>query len=76
MLTTAFWLGAADRSVKSAAQALLLLWGADAGLNLLTIEPLPALGMAGGAAVLSLLTSIASARFGDGGSSSFLPGAA
>lgn len=76
MLTASFWTGAADRAVKSAAQSLLLLWGADAGLNLFEISVGPALGFAGGAAVLSLLTSIVSAPAGDKGSTSFLSGAA
>lgn len=75
MFTKAFWLGTADRSVKSAAQALILLWGGDTVFNLFTISPVASLGVAGGAAALSLLTSLVSAPFGDGGSSSFLPGA-
>jgi hypothetical protein len=74
VLTAAFWTGAVDRALKSFAQALILLWGADAGFNVLQIEVGPALGVAGGAAVLSLLTSIVSAPVGDKGSTSFLPG--
>lgn len=74
MLTASFWTGAADRAVKSAAQSLLLLWGADAGLDLLHIDIGPALGFAAGAAVLSVLTSIVSAPAGDKGSTSFLSG--
>ncbi len=75
MYSKAFWLGALDRSAKSFAQALLLLWGADAGFNLLSIAPLPALGIGAGAAALSVLTSIVSAPVGDSGSPSLLPGA-
>lgn len=75
MLNAAFWTGAIDRAVKSFAQALLLLWGADAGFNLLQIDIGPAFGVAAGAAVLSLLTSIVSAPAGDKGSTAFLPGA-
>lgn len=74
MLHAAFWTGAADRAVKSFAQALLLLWGADAGFDILSINIPGALGVAGGAAVLSLLTSLVSAPVGDTGTSSFLPG--
>jgi len=74
MLTRSFWIGAADRALKSAAQTLLLLWGADGALNVLQIDPLPAVGVAAGAAVLSVLTSIVSAPVGDRGSSSALPG--
>src|SRR5256885_1679402 len=65
MYTTSFWLGAADRAAKSFAQALLLLWGADAGFNVLSVAPGPAIGVAIGGAVLSLLTSIVSAPVGD-----------
>lgn len=75
MLTASFWTGAGDRAIKSFAQALLLLWGADAGFNVLSIDIGPALGVAASAAVLSLLTSLVSAPVGDKGSSSFLPGA-
>lgn len=76
MFTSQFWLSASDRAAKSAAQALLLLWGADAAFNLLTVEPLTAVGVAGGAAALSVLTSIASAPFGSGATTTpgLLPG--
>lgn len=74
MLTSTFWLGATDRAVKSFAQALLLLWGASAGFNVLDIEPGAAFGVAGGAALLSVLTSIVSAPVGDKGSPSLIPG--
>ena len=76
MLTAAFWTGAVDRAVKSFAQALLVLWGADQGFNVLAIDIAPALGVAAGAAVLSLLTSIASSAIGDKGTTSFIPGSA
>lgn len=75
-MTAAFWSGVLDRALKSFAQQLLLLWGADQGLNLLSIDWRSALGLAGGAALLSLLTSLASAPVGDKGSTSLLPGAA
>lgn len=75
MLTAAFWMGALDRAVKSAAQALLLLWGADEGFNLISVDLPTSLGLAAGAAVLSVLTSIASAPAGEKGSSALLPGA-
>ena len=75
MLSSAYWLGVADRAVKSFAQALLLLWGADAGFNLLAVDIPSALGIAAGAAVLSVLTSLVSLPIGDRGSPSVLPGA-
>lgn len=74
MLTASFWTGAVDRAGKSFAQSLLLLWGADAGLDILHVNIPSALGVAVGAAVLSLLSSIASTPVGDQGTTSFLPG--
>lgn len=76
MLTAAFWTGAVDRALKSAAQALILLWAASSGFNVLTVDWPTSLGLAGGAAALSLLTSIASGAIGDKGTTSALPGAA
>lgn len=75
MLTARFWTGLIDRSVKSGAQALLLLWAADSGFNALEIDLPHALGLAGGAMLLSALTSIVSAPVGDPGSTAMLPGA-
>lgn len=75
MFTRAFWIGTADRAVKSAAQSLILLWTADIAFNLLTIDPVNAAGIAGGAAALSLLSSLVSAPFGDEGSTSAVSGA-
>lgn len=73
MFTKAFWLGATDRAVKSAAQALALLWGGSE-FNLLHIDPAGAFGISAGALVLSYLTSLVSAPAGDAGSTSFLKG--
>lgn len=75
MLDAAFWTGVVDRAVKSFAQALLLLWGAGQGFDVLHVDVPSALGVAAGAAVLSVLTSIVSAPVGDKGSTAFLPGA-
>lgn len=74
MLTASFWIGTVDRAVKSFAQALILLWGADQGLNILEVDFMGALGVALGAVVLSVLTSLVSAPVGDAGTTSFLPG--
>lgn len=74
MMDANFWTGALDRAVKSFAQALLLLWGADQGLNILDVNFVQAFGIAAGAAVLSLLTSVVSAPVADRGSTSMLPG--
>lgn len=69
-----FWTGAFDRAIKSFAQALLLLWGADEGFSILEIQFVPQLGVAAGAAVLSLLTSIISSPVGEKQTTSMLPG--
>lgn len=60
-----FWKQAAERCVKSAAQALLLLWAADGGLNVINVDFLDAAGWAAGAAVLSLLTSLVTSGVGE-----------
>lgn len=65
MFTTSFWKQAAERAVKSAAQALLLLWAADAGFNAINADFTAAAGIASGAALLSLLTSIVTVGVGE-----------
>lgn len=72
MWTREFWQGCAERAIKSAAQTLLLMWAADVPLDVLQIDAVRALGLAGGAAVLSLLTSLGSAPFGVKGSPSLV----
>lgn len=70
MFTVKFWKAATERAVKSAAQALLGLWALDAGFNVLAADFGLAGGVAAGAAVLSLLTSVVSAGVGEPGSPS------
>lgn len=59
-----FWTETAERAVKSAAQSLLLLWAGDSAFNLVDADPRLAGGIAAGAAVLSILTSMASTAIG------------
>lgn len=73
MRTRAFWAETAERAAKSAAQALLLLWAGDSAFDLLDADPRIAGGIAAGAAVLSVLTSIASTSIGDSRSPAALP---
>ena len=58
-----------ERAVKSAAQAAILVIGADQ-LDALSADWRSVASFAAGAAVLSILTSIASRPFGDDGSPS------
>ncbi|WP_319460100.1 holin [Micromonospora sp. RTP1Z1] len=73
MFTKKFWKAAAERAAKSAAQALLGLWALD-GFNVLNADFKLGGGVAAGAAVLSLLTSVVSAAGGDPDSPSLVAG--
>jgi len=64
MFTTSFWKQAAERAIKSAAQGLIGMWTLD-GFNVLTVDVKLAAGIAGGAAVLSLLSSIVTSGVGE-----------
>lgn len=64
MWTRHFWRQAAERSVKSAAQALIGMWALD-GFNVLNAHWDLAAGIAGGAALLSALTSIVTSNMGE-----------
>lgn len=74
MFTTRFWKAAAERAAKSAAQALIGLWTLDGVFNVLDVDLALAGGVAGGAAVLSLLASVVSAGVGEPGSPSLVRG--
>ncbi|GAB4101630.1 holin [Micromonospora taraxaci] len=75
MFTTKFWKATAERAVKSAAQGLLLYWGADVVFNAWQADWAAAGGIASGAAVLSVLTSLVSAKVSGEGDSPSLVGA-
>ena len=68
MFRRAFWQAAAERAAKTAAQSALLVIGADQ-LNALQADWENVAGFALGGFVLSLLTSVASARVGGVGPS-------
>lgn len=62
LFTTKFWADAAERAIKTVAQALLSLFiVGDQVFNLLTVNWSQALGVAAGAGVISVLMSIVSA---------------
>jgi hypothetical protein len=72
VLTAAFWAQAIERALKSAAQALLIVWGASQ-INVLSIANwTTALSVVLSAAVVSLLTSVASVPFGPSASPSLV----
>lgn len=57
-----FWIAAGERAVKTFAQSLVALF--VAGVTVLTIDWQQGLAVAATAAVVSLLTSVASVRLG------------
>jgi hypothetical protein len=63
MWTAFFWRQATERALKSAAQALIGMWTLD-GFNALHADWPLAGGVAAGATVLSVLTSIVSLTVG------------
>ena len=67
------WLrDATERALKSAAQAIVLALGASQGFNLFSADWQNVAGIAAGAAILSVLTSVISAPLGAKGSASLL----
>lgn len=64
MWTRAFWAAALERALKSAAQAILGFWVVgDVLFNVWTINVKETLGIALGAFIISVLTSIVSSPF-------------
>lgn len=62
MFTRLFWIDALERSIKTVAQMLVtLLLAGESVFNVLTVNWEQAIGVALGAGVISILTSIASA---------------
>lgn len=71
MWTGSFWKAAAERAVKTAAQVTVTFLGADA-LNLFSVDYERVGGIALGAAVVSLLTSVASSGVAEKGTPSLV----
>lgn len=69
MYGSAFWNATVERAIKTGAQAAIATFGVGAGL--FDIDWEAALSMTGGAIVLSVLTSVASAGTGGDASPSF-----
>lgn len=72
MWTREFWQGVLERALKSLAQCLIGLWLGDTAFDLIQVDWRHALGLAAGAALLSVLTSIVSAPIGVQGSPSLV----
>jgi len=72
MKTKKFWEDAAERAVRTFAQALIAILGAGA-VNIMTVDWAQALSVSAGAAIISLLMSIASSGIGAKGTPSVLP---
>jgi hypothetical protein len=73
MFTRQFWMLTAERAVKTFAQALAAVLVAS-GTGLLSADWKSALSTAGMATVVSVLTSVASSRFGPNDSPSVVDG--
>lgn len=75
IFTRSFWRDAAERSIKTAAQGVLIGLGASNSgpVNLFEFNLQRGLGFAAGGFVVSLLTSIVSAPLGESGTASLLP---
>ena len=65
-----FWLDLAERATKTAAQALLAVF--VAGVTIMSVDWVDALAITGTAALVSVLTSIASAGVGSKDSASLV----
>ena len=63
-----FWKAASERAIKTLAQTLVALIGANA-VSIMDLDWAQMLGVAATATVLSFLTSVASAKFGPTGPS-------
>lgn len=70
-----FTLDALERAVKTAAQTAVVTLGAEA-LDVFSVDWLQVAGMAAGGAVLSVLTSVASAPLGPKGAATIVDGVA
>jgi hypothetical protein len=61
LFTTAFWVYAGERAIKTAAQAAVAVLGSNT-VTITHIDFIGLLAVAGGAALLSVLTSIVAAK--------------
>ena len=71
MWTVKFWQNALERAVRTAAQALLALWGTQV-TGVLQVDWVQAASVAGLAALTSVLMSLVATGVGDHSSPSFM----
>jgi hypothetical protein len=71
MDSSTFWHSTAERALKTAAQVLVTFLGADL-VDVFAVDWQRAAGVAVGAAVISVLTSVASAQVGEPNSPSLV----
>ena len=64
-----FFAATLERAVKTFVQTLLALWATNDAFDITSVNLPHALALAGSAAVLSVLTSVASANIGNSGPS-------
>jgi hypothetical protein len=72
-MSRVFWVQVGERAVGAAAAALLSLWAVGDGFNLLHVNWNAALGVAGGAALASVLKSLLAANVGPADTPSLVP---
>ena len=71
MFTALFWKGTIERAVKTIAQTLLAMWGAQ-WFNIMEVDWPQTLSVVATAAVLSVLSSLLSAGVGPSGTPSLV----
>ena len=73
MTSKTFWADSVERAVKTFAQSLVALFLGDQALNVLSVDWTTASAVSGTAALVSVLTSVASGQVGpDKGSASLV----
>lgn len=75
MFTPSFLIAALERAVKTFAQTAAALWGGGTVTNIVDLNWGDIIGLSGSAAVLSVLTSVASIPLSTGNSPSLVPAA-
>lgn len=75
MFKRVFWIASVERAIKTCAQTAVALIGGDSVLSIVEIDAGAIAGVAGTAALVSILTSLASIPLSKGDSPSLVPDA-